>query len=139
MALTGKLPGETQLASLIGEKKTILTDKRVVQEDSIEARIIPLANIDSFGLVAKQKKWFLIIGSIISLYAIYELISSYDKKSAIFMLLIGCGLIAVWWFTRKMGGVIYSLSGEMEIFFVGPPEDIVDFLNQVQMVILNKK
>lgn len=156
MSIVRQLSGETELARLQGTKMTslftkvktnvVLTNKRVYQEiaegSQKESSIIPLNNVDSFGLTASSKTWLLIIGALITLYGLYSLVSSHSKGMPLFISLIGVGLIALWWFTRKTGAVVHSMSGKTEIFVeasASNQEGITIFIARIQEAIVEIK
>ena len=155
MATVKALPGETELARIRGTKLTsffmststriVLTDKRVYQETTAgaqeESSIIPLSNVDSFGLAASSKTWLLIVGGLIALYGLYSLITDHSKGSFV-VLLIGGILLALWWFTRKIGAVVHSLSGKTELFVLASAsnmDDISTFIARIQECLESKK
>ncbi len=149
MSAVKQISGEKELARIQGTKmsslftatatRVVLTNKRVYQEITEgvheEACIIPLKNVDSFGLSASSKTWLLVIGVIIALFGFYSLKTSYSKDMAFFTVLIGGGFIAAWWFTRKIGAVVHSLSGKTELFVQASAQnrdDIANFIARIQ-------
>jgi hypothetical protein len=47
-------------------------------------------------------------------------------------------IIAAWWFTKKVGGVVYSMSGESELFTTvrgSQLTEVVGFLNKLQAAV----
>jgi hypothetical protein len=75
MDLIQNSSGELEIAKL---GNITLTDKRVYQEINAGSmkiiRIIPITNVDSFGLISTQKVWLLILGVIIALGGLVMLI-----------------------------------------------------------------
>ena len=79
MSTVRQLSGETELAKIQGTKmtlfftqtstKVVLTNKRVYQETETgsqeESSIIPLDNVDSFGLTTSSKTWLLVLGAMV--------------------------------------------------------------------------
>jgi hypothetical protein len=136
-----QLEGEIQITELKVKNTVItLTNKRICQEilgtEKTEVKVIPLHRIDSLGLVTTQKWWLFIAGIIACLLGtgIDLLLFSRIGNEALFFTAPGIGMILAWLFTRKTGGVIYSLSGKMEIFIeVLDPSKITEFLDQVQI------
>jgi cell division protein YceG involved in septum cleavage len=46
--------------------------------------------------------------------------------------------IAAWWFTKKVGSVVYSMSGESELFTIvsgSQLTEVVGFLNKLQAAV----
>lgn len=141
--------------------KVTLTNKRVyqvflppflelltAQDGERETKIIPLSNIDSFGIITTQKLWLLVIGCLVALFGLYSLVTSFQNQNnfgyrpshlvstfPIVVLLVGALLIAGWWLTRKLGMIIYSMSGKTEIFVQASRAkkgEIIKFLDVVQ-------
>jgi hypothetical protein len=156
MSTVKQLSGETELAKIQGTKmtlfftqtstKVVLTNKRVYQETETgaqeESSIIPLNNVDSFGLTTSSKTWLLVLGAMLSLYGLYSFLTSYSKTGAFMIMLIGGALIAAWWFTRKIGAVVHSLSGKTELFVLASSsnmEEITNFIARIQETLDNKK
>jgi hypothetical protein len=156
MASVRQLSGETELAMIKGTKmtsfftkastKVVLTNKRVYQEiesgANEESCIIPLRSVDSFGLMTSSKTWLLVLGAIVVLFGLYSLFTSNSKSDAFIILIIGAIPIAVWWFTRKIGAVVYSLSGKTELFVLasaGNMGDITTFIAKIQETLDNNK
>jgi hypothetical protein len=117
-----------------------LTDKRVYQEINAGStktiQIIPITNVDSFGLISTQKVWLLILGVIIALGGLLALSQS-PQSGATILVLAGL-VLAAWWFTKKVGGVVYSMSGESELFTTVPATqltEVVGFLNKLQAAV----
>lgn len=138
------LTGETEIASATGDNvKVVLTNKRVYEEimgGDGDCKIIPLHNIDSFAVTTSQKLWLLIVGVLICLFGFMNM---GRDKSSLLVLLVGGAFIAGWWFTRKIGAFIYSMSGRNEIFLgasAGNRSAITLLIHEVQETLeMNKK
>lgn len=134
MDLIQNSSGELEIAKL---GNITLTDKRVYQEINAGSvkiiRIIPITNVDSFGLISTQKVWLLILGVIIALVGLVMLTQAPGVGASI--LVLAMLIIAAWWFTKKVGGVVYSMSGESELFTTvrgSQLTEVVGFLNKLQ-------
>jgi len=129
--------GELEIAKL---GNITLTDKRVYQEINAGSmktiQIIPITNVDSFGLISTQKVWLLILGVIIALVGLVMLTQSPGVGASILVLAIL--FIAAWWFTRKVCSVVYSMSGESELSTIvsgSQLTEVVGFLNKLQAAV----
>jgi len=129
--------GEVEIAKL---GSITLTDKRVYQEINAGSmktiQIIPITNVDSFGLISTQKVWLLILGVIIALVGLVTLTQSPGVGASI--LVLAMLFIAAWWFTKKVGGVVYSMSGESELSTTVSGSQLteaVGFLNKLQAAV----
>lgn len=137
------LKDETEIASVAGPGVSAkLTSKRVIFESGTanagEIRIIPLQCIDSFAVIASQNILLLVLGILVAFVGSILMIQGSESGGAGAFLVAGL-LIAGWWFTRRIGAFIYSLSGQNEIF-VGARANrqaIIDFLNEVQQALSN--
>jgi len=129
--------GEVEIAKL---GNITLTDKRVYQEINAGSmktiQIIPITNVDSFGLISTQKVWLLILGVIIALVGLVTLTQSPGVGASI--LVLAMLIIAAWWFTRKVCSVVYSMSGESELSTIvsgSQLTEVVGFLNKLQTAV----
>ncbi|MGQ9806070.1 MAG: hypothetical protein ACUVRP_08340 [Chlorobiales bacterium] len=137
MGLIQNNSGESEIGKL---GSITLTDKRVYQEINMGSiktvQIIPMTNVDSFGLISTQKVWLLILGVIIALGGLIMLVKSPGVGAAI--LVLAALFIAAWWFTKKVGAVVYSMSGESELFTTVPGSqltEVVGFLNKLHTAV----
>jgi len=137
MDLIQNSSGELEIAKL---GNITLTDKRVYQEINAGSmktiQIIPITNVDSFGLISTQKVWLLILGVIIALVGLVTLTQSPGVGASI--LVLAMLFIAAWWFTKKVGGVVYSMSGESELSTTVSGSQLteaVGFLNKLQAAV----
>jgi len=137
MDLIQNSSGELEIAKL---GNITLTDKRVYQEineGSMKTiQIIPITNVDSFGLISTQKVWLLILGVIIALVGLVMLTQAPGVGASI--LVLAMLFIAAWWFTKKVGGVVYSMSGESELSTTVSGSQLteaVGFLNKLQAAV----
>lgn len=137
------------LARLQGKRSMILLTNYNIRQEIIRGlnkviKIIPLHNIDSFGIVNHQKPWLAVIAGIMITVGITGFIKTSETEfrtegiqwSAMFLL--GLFFFIAWVATRKIGGVIYSVSGKTEIFFetdAGATDDVMRFIDQAQRTI----
>lgn len=135
------LKDETEIASVAGPGVSAkLTSKRVILESGTanagEIRIIPLQSIDSFAVIATQNIPLLVFGILVAIVGLILLMQGSERGGA-GVLLAGALLIAGWWFTRRVGVFIYSLSGQNEIFLNARAnrQATIDFLNEVQQAL----
>jgi hypothetical protein len=131
--------GEVEIAKL---GSITLTDKRVYQEINAGSmktiQIIPITNVDSFGLISTQKVWLLILGVIIALGGLVMLIDRTLRGGALLLFVLAILFIAAWWFTRKVCSVVYSMSGESELSTIvsgSQLTEVVGFLNKLQAAV----
>lgn len=155
MATVKKLSGEIEIARIAGKRmtsfftkastKVILTNKRVYQETQVgameETDIIPLGNVDSFGLMTSSKPWLLVLGIIIILFGLYYMIKNHEQsKEAVMIIFVGSIFIAAWWLTRKIGAVVHSISGKMKLSVLASAsnmDNITTFITQIQETLDN--
>lgn len=146
--MIGKLAGENEIMKLDGTVKVnwfkkvkiqvILTNKRVykliTEGFQKQSTIIPLANVDSFGVETSQQIYLLGIGLLACLFGLITMFSS-DKGVGFLILIVGGVFIAAWWFSRRIGAVVYSVSGKSEIFINASAEnesEISKFIVNIQ-------
>ena len=140
------LKDEVEIASVSGTGVSAkLTTKRVIFESGSastgETRIIPLQNIDSYAFRTSQNVLLFIIGALAALVGLVMLGGRGGESTGIMALLIAVIFLAVWWFTRRIGAFIYSLSGRNEVFLkasAGNRQAVINFLDEVQQA-LDKK
>jgi len=133
-----QLKDEIEIATVKGENTSVLlTNKRIVavmgSENSGETKFIPLDNLDSIAFTSNQYLILLVLGIVIGAYGL--ILNSNHNSDAYLYIVIGVLLLAGWWFTRKVGAFIYSLSGNNVIFIGASASNrtaIIDFLDKVQ-------
>ncbi len=143
MTTVQQISGEQEIARIQGTKlsplfiptstRLVLTNKRVYQETTEgfqgESAIIPLKNVDSFGLASSSKTWLLIIGVLVVLYGLYSIVTDHSTGMSLFIMIIGSVFIAAWWFTRKIGAIIHSASGKTELFVQASSQNMDEISN----------
>lgn len=88
--------------------------------------------ISSVAITTSQKLWLLVIGVLIALFG---LMNKGRDKTSVLVLIVGGAFIAGWWFTRKIGAFIYSMSGRNEIFLEASAwnrQAVINFIYEVQ-------
>jgi hypothetical protein len=138
------LKNEKEIASVKGANVSVsLTNKRIIStigsDNSGEIRTIPLENLDSVAFRSSHYVVLLVLGIIAILYGL--VLRSNHNSDSTGLIIIGGLFFASWWFTRKVGAFIYSLSGKNEIFISASARNkkaIIDFLDEIQSAFDNK-
>jgi|GEM_PF-2645281 len=156
MADFQKLDNELVIASLTSKTSSIfLTNLRIFQQNTSSSQqsssIIPVDNIDSFGLIKSESKRLLALAVLSAIFGILQLImlSSEEPEIASEQPMIGIGLLLLaafflicWQLSKKTGIAIYSLSGKTEIFLQATgknQKELLDFVQSIQNWLFLKK
>lgn len=156
MAQFQKLDNELVIASIESNASSIfLTNLRIFQQNTNgshkNSNIIPVDNIDSFGLIKSESKRLLALAVLSAVFGILQLImlSSEEPEIASQQPIIGIGLLLLaafflicWQLSKKTGIAIYSLSGKTEIFLQATgknQKELLDFVQSIQNWLFLKK
>lgn len=139
MAEFQKLDNEQVIASITSKTSSIfLTNLRVFQQNTNGSQknssIIPINNIDSFGLIKAESKLMLFLAILLLILGGLSLVASSDTSIGVGLLFTGIFFLISWQFSKKTGIAIYSLSGKTEIFLQATGKNQHELLGFVQSI-----
>lgn len=139
MADIKKLIGEEVIASS-GDDTIILTNYRIRLHKYFEVKSIMLEHIAGIEITYTSYPWLSIIGGLVLLGSLIG--GALSEEPGLFgVAILGIVLIGIYYLLRKHS-IVISSDGKSSISFITkgmPREKVLDFVNQVEQAIVDRK